>query len=558
MVASAHGRSLRRLRQAFNFSWHGGLTGTTVAIVWLLAGVVGAPFGADPSWAPVSTAAAQTAGAGGAGFSVSVTNPQASAERITVARRRQVVITTSEPVARVEAVGAGIVRLDLMSPTKLLVTGEAFGVTQVVLWTPSGEQRVFDVNVELDLDMLNATIRQLDPQSDAHAVSVLGNIMLMGTVSGSDVAQAVVDVAGLFVPRDAPEGTTVFNLLRVAGEQQVHLKCIVAEVSRSAIRKLGINGFLAGENFRDGFVVSQIGGINPINIQPTAGASILTHLPFNIGDVPISSEANLTLGFPRADFSIFIRAMADNQLARILAEPTLVASSGETATFLVGGEFPVPIPQSGAATGAITIEFKEFGVNLMFTPLVLPDQEIRLTVRPEISARDEARGLATASGFVPAITTRRAETTVELESGATIAIAGLLQDEVRGVASAVPGIGDVPILGALFRSVDYQRQRTELIILVTPEVVAPMTPEDLPELPGAALKDPTDLELFLLGALEGEDVTEAEQPAGGDLAADLAERSGRWRSDPGQLSLHGPWGAAGPDEAAIAVPVSRR
>ncbi len=560
MTASTHARSLDGPRQAFKFSARRFPAIVSMTIVWLLSGTFLAQDAIPRSWSPIAPAAAQSpddAGADESDFSVDVYDPQQIAERIPVSLNRQIVITTSEPFDRVEAVGADIVRIDPMTPTTLLVTGIDFGVTQVVLWTASGEQRVFEINVELDLDMLNSTIKDLDPQSEARAISVMGNIMLLGTVSGVDVAQAVNELATMFVPRIKREGATVFNLLRVSGEQQVHLKCVVAEVSRAAIRKLGINWFLAGENFRDGFVVNQIGGINPINIQPVAGSTVSRHLPFVVGDVPISSQANLTLGFPRANLSLFIRAMADNQLARILAEPTLVAVSGETATFLVGGEFPVPIPQSGSSSGAITIEFKEFGVNLKFTPLVLPDQRVRLTVRPEISARDETRGLTTGSGFVPAITTRRAETTVELETGSTIAIAGLLQDEVRGVASGVPGINGIPILGALFRTVDYQRLRTELVILVTPEIVASMGPEDIPDLPGAGLKDPTDLELFLLGSLEGKDPLEDEfeLPLDGELPP-LDGQMGLWRSEPDLIPLHGPWGASGENEAVAAVPSS--
>ncbi len=515
---------------------------------------------------PGGLALAQTEGDNGE-FTAHVTDPKGFAQPVAVAVGRQIIIETSQPAERVEATNADIVRLDPLTDTKLLVTGQDYGITQVMVWTADGKQHVFEVTVELDLEMLNTQIKRLDPQSDAQALSVLGNVMLIGNVSGADVAEQIHRMATMFIPRGAVAEIRVENLLRIAGEQQVHLKVIVAEVSRTAIRRLGVNGFLAGENFRDGFLVNNLGGLNPTNIQPVAGTNLRTPnaIPFTLGDIPIGPQSVLTLGFPRANLELFIRAMADNQLSTILAEPTLVSVSGESAFFLVGGEFPVPIPQGGSSAGAITIEYKEFGVNLEFTPLVLPDQRIRLTVAPEISARDETRGLTTASGFVPAITTRRVQTTVELEGGSTIAIAGLLQDEVRGVSSQIPGLGDLPILGPLFRSVDYQRQRTELVILVTPEIVSAMMPNQVPELPGTDLRDPSDLELYFLGVLEGaepevEDSMDAEFPEDEALAEDLelAGRRARWRSEPDQLSLHGPWGPAGSDDDLDTVARERR
>jgi pilus assembly protein CpaC len=521
---------------------------TRIAVIggWLLLGQL-----SQSQSVRAQTPSELAAADGPAEFSVIVHDPRESAQRIKVARNRQVVIETSEEFARVEATSADIVRLDPISETQLLVTGQSYGVTQVILWTASGKQHVFEVNVELDLELLNQTIRDFDPLSDAKAVSVMGNILLTGTVTGTDIATQIESMASMFVPRVHQDSTTIFNLLRVSGEQQVLLKCVVAEVSRTAAKRLGVNWFLAGETARDGFIVNQVGGFQTLNFQPAAGVNVRQRIPFITGDMPISKDTTLTLGFPRADLAAFIRALSENQLSRILAEPTMVATSGETASFLVGGEFPIPIPQSRGNGGAITIEFKEFGVNLTFTPLVLPNQRIRLTVRPEISARDEARGLVTGTGFVPAIITRRADTTVELESGSTISIAGLLQDEIRGVATTVPGIGEVPILGALFRSVDYQRSRTELVILVTPEIISPMNPGQIESLPGEDVFDPNDLELYLLGSLEGRP-RDDNMDAGTDgepIGADSHQSQGKWPSDPDQLSLHGPWGPAPPADS---------
>lgn len=478
-------------------------------------------------------------------------DPHGSAQRVNLAKGRSIIVETSVPMTRVEAVGKEIVGISLVSATQFLLIGNDYGVTQVMVWSDDGQQHMFEINVELDLDLLNAAFAEIDPQSDARAVSMVGNVLLVGTVSGPGVAEQMESVARLFLSRLAGDAI-IENNLRVSGEQQVLLRCVVAEVSRSASRELGINGFLAGDNVKDGFVINQIGGIHSASIGPAGGVDVSGVIPFLTGpDLGLSPSTTLTLGFPRANLEFFLRAMAENSLLRVLAEPTLVAVSGETASFLAGGEFPVPVPQSGGAVGAITIEYKEFGVNLQFTPVVLPHQRIRVRVRPEVSTRDETRGLQTASGFVPAIITRRTETTVVVDNGATLAIAGLLQDEIRGIATRLPGIGDLPILGALFRSVRYQRQRTELIILVTVEIIAPMHPNEVPKIPGYDLVDPTDLDLYVNGIIEVRDMPSADDDVLGGQN-DLTFRRVKQPSDPERMALHGPWGYAGPSESGNA------
>lgn len=483
-------------------------------------------------------------------FIATVEDPLPDAQPITVAKGRSIFINTSVPISRIDVIVKEIVRVDVVNPQRLLVVGTGFGVTEIVVWREEeggGKRHVFEVTVVLDLDWLNSKIAEIDPQGDGHAVSVMGNVLLTGTVSGARVSQQIEELANLYLTRIVGKDLKVQNHLHVAAEQQVILRCIVAEVNRSAIRRLGINGFLAGQNVRDAFLVNQLGGINPIDISadPALATAVI---PFSIKGASLQPGTTLSLGFPRAQMQLFIQAMSDNRLLRILAEPTLISVSGETATFLAGGEFPVPVPQSGAATGAITIDYKQFGVRLQFTPLVLPHQRIRLKVRPEVSTRDDAAGVIAAGISVPAISTRWAETTIELDSGATIAIAGLLRDEVRGVVNRIPGIGDIPVLGALFRSVEYQRSQSELVVLVTAEIVASVTPDMLAELPGADLVTPNDLELYLMGRIDGEETLDyTEMPA--DETEEIGADLGLWQSEPDRLPLHGPWGFAGFDES---------
>jgi len=471
-------------------------------------------------------------------FRATVLDMSGNAERISVPLFGSVVIETSVEVARADVTGSRIADVQVISPTRLLITGQGYGSTNIILQGADKQQHIFAVVVELDVGRLIDAIRKVDPLADATASSVMGNIVLTGTVSSAEKAKRIVELAGLFLPPagDTGQQTAVQNHLDVAGEQQVLLRVVVAEVNRAATRELGINGFLAGENFRDGFLVNQLGGINPINIGAAAGADVTQNLPFLTGGdgIPIGNAPTLSLGFPRVQMQVFLKAMADNSLLRVLAEPNLVAISGETASFLAGGEFPIPVPQGNQT---VTIDFREFGVRLNFTPIVRGHQRIRLRVAPEVSELDFTTAAQFQGFVIPGLTTRSTETTVELGNGATIAIAGLLNDQIRARASRIPGIGDVPILGALFRSVSYQRSLTELVILVTPEIVTPLDAHQMVALPTDDVGTPSDYELYALGMIDSNGASRRDtgKPAGDDPALNIG-------SQPAELSVHGPWG----------------
>ncbi|UCG17691.1 MAG: type II and III secretion system protein family protein [Phycisphaerales bacterium] len=507
-----------------------------LAAAWLIAVWICPAHAQEEPAAEPSTPAVGAIAPGGQ-FAAEVRDLSAETLRITVPLHKSVIVETSVPLERVQAISADIAYVQTISPMQLLITGADYGATQVIAWS-NGEQHIFEVTVELDLTALNETLRKIDPQSTAEATSFLGNIVLSGTVSGPEMAQRMEQIAQIFAQeagRGGPDG--VQNHLTVAGEQQVLLRCTVAEVNRSAVRALGINGFLAGDDFQDVFVVNNLGGLNPTNISPLSDVNARSTIPFVTGDNVISDSTTLALGFPRVQMQVFLRALADNSLLRILAEPNLTAISGETASFLAGGEFPYPIPQ---ALGAIAIEFREFGIRLQFTPVVLDHQRIRLRVAPEVSETDFSSAMQVQGISVPGLTQRRAETTVEVGNGQTIAIAGLLDDEVRGVVSRVPGVGDVPILGALFRSVEYRRRVTELVILVTPEIIAPLNPDQVSPVPGQFITPPNDYQLYALGLLEGEP---AQDPS---IRTDVYKTATPARvglkSQADELSIHGPWG----------------
>jgi pilus assembly protein CpaC len=291
------------------------------------------------------------------------------------------------------------------------------------------------------------------------------------------------------------------------------LQVRVAEVSRQAIKALGINAFYAGsdEFFFGQRVGSSMGGalVPSIDIGAAGNQDVANRLTFVTPDGGIGSSPLVTVfaGFPEANLEFFFQALAENQYMRVLANPTLIALSGEEATFLAGGEFPIPVVQGTVAGGAnaITIQYKEFGVRLIFRPMVLGDNVIRLRAMQEVSELTDVGALVIQGFAVPALNSRRAEATMELHSGQSFAMAGLLLQSDSAVTSRVPGIGDVPIIGPLFRSVRYRNNETELVILVTASLIEPMSAATAPPLPGASYSPPNDWELYLAGRIEGKE-----------------------------------------------------
>jgi pilus assembly protein CpaC len=292
----------------------------------------------------------------------------------------------------------------------------------------------------------------------------------------------------------------IINLLRVVGLHQVMLKVRIAELNRTATREIGAD--ILGVHPGTGNIFgTSIGGA-------TIAATSLLGLGGLTGTATgASSPSTTAFGiFPSGDFEILLHALRRNSLLSILAEPNLVAMDGHQASFLAGGQFPVPVAQSGAGIGsnpAITIEWKDFGVQLNFVPNVIDDQTIRLKVAPEASSIDQALGTRVAGTDVPGIITRKADTTVELHQGETLAIAGLLQVTMDGTTRRIPLLGDLPYIGPLFSNTSHSRAEKELLVMVTPYLVKGMSPEQVGPEPGAEVKDPTDWEFYLMNRIEG-------------------------------------------------------
>ena len=385
----------------------------------------------------------------------------------------------------------------VLCPTQIYLTGKASGVTNLTLWNENGKMMgVYDVVIMPDVTRLKENLyRTMPDEKNILVMASHDNITLSGTATSAGNLTRAMSIAEAYAPKK------VINTMQVGGVQQVMLEVRVAEMNRELIRRLGINatamtpqGFgmtalnqlttmLGGNSF-----AGVSGGItnaltNTLNLSQQATSAVNGAFQFQTGNITWSG---------------FVDALHQENIVKVLAKPTLVALNGQEAAFLAGGEFPIPVPQ---AFGLITIQFKKFGVGLVFTPNIMDKKHISLSVAPEVSELDFQNALKTQGFIVPAITTRRATTTIELADGQSFAIGGLMRDNVREIINKYPGLGDIPILGALFRSTSFQKDETELLIIVTAHLVKPLD-MNVQSLPTDYYEEPNDFEFYLMGYAE--------------------------------------------------------
>jgi len=421
-----------------------------------------------------------------------ITLETTSPQRISLTVGKSAIIQSPEPVKRVSLVAPEIADAMVLTPHQIYLAGKAPGVTNVTLWVDSKVSAIIDLEVSPDISRLKEVIYKILPEEkDIMVTTANDTIILSGTVSSTSNLSQVLAVAQTYLPKEGK----VINSLEVAGVHQVMLEVRVAEMSRSLLRRLGFNFNYISSSGR----VFGLSLLNNLTKLPTSGS-------FPSGPVEVTDSINGIFRFLSHDttWTTFIDALKEQGLLKVLAEPTLITLSGKNANFLAGGEFPIPIPQSGAGGVVITIEYKPFGVGLNFAPTVLSNNKINMHVAPEVSELDFSRAL-TISGFViPSLTTRRVSTVIELADGQSFAIAGLLKEDVREVISKFPLLGEVPVLGALFRSSSFQKNETELVIIVTPHLVKPL---DMAKqtLPTDQFIEPDDFEFYLLGNVEGKE-----------------------------------------------------
>jgi pilus assembly protein CpaC len=452
----------------------------------------------------------------------------ATVQHVTVPLYHTRTLTIDKPFATAVIGAVEIADVLPLTDRSLYVQGKKVGTTNVSIYDQSMRLvAVIDLEVGVDAGNLQDKIRGGTRSSGIRVSSNAGQVVLSGMARDAVAADRAVQLAKSF----APEGTTVVNAMEVAPSQQVMLKVRFLEVNRKASRELGVNWFGANNagnrGVTTGLLSSNItgtrpatGGVDP-NGNPVIGAGIPVFQAAGTllsGSQPFGvALANLARNGGSID--VLISALETKGLVRSLAEPDLVALSGDTAAFLAGGEFPVPIAQPGSGNvPTITIEYKPFGVQLTFMPTVLANGVINLRLAPSVSELDFAQAVVLSGFTIPSLIKREARTTIELRDGQSFSIAGLLQSDSKRNISQLPWIGSVPVLGALFRSSEYQQDETELVVIVTPHLVRPAAPGDKLASPlDNRLIPSNDVDFFLMGQMELRKRAEDYVTVGGNL-----------------------------------------
>ncbi|PRY85351.1 pilus assembly protein CpaC [Donghicola tyrosinivorans] len=417
-----------------------------------------------------------------------------------VPMNRAVVVESQTPFAELSIANPNIADISSLSDRTIYVLGKTPGLTSLTLFDSTGSLiSNVDVRVAADISEFKERLGQILPGEKIEVRTANDGIVLSGTVTSAARLQRALDLA----ERYAPE--RVSNLMTVGGVQQVMLKVRFAEMQRSVAKSLGSSVSLSG-----GDNVRVFGGSGSYNNS----GSIVTG---NNGYTPGVNDNNAAMlfgfGAGSVEVGILLEALESKGMVRTLAEPNLTALSGQEAKFLAGGEYPVPVAQDG---GEITVQFKPFGVELNFIPRVVDEDIINLELEAAVSAVDPQNGYSVNGFEIDAFTRREASTTVEMRDGESFAIAGLLLDDFRDLNGQVPWLGDIPVLGALFRSVEYSREQTELVIIVTPHLVTPTRGEAL-ALPTDRIRPPTEKDLFLFGNVVGKQTGAAAEVAKQDF-----------------------------------------
>jgi pilus assembly protein CpaC len=404
------------------------------------------------------------------------------AKRLELVSGKSMVLRSTLPIKRVSIADPEIADLLLVSANEIYLKGKAAGVTNLTMWQDKSVVAIYDLEVVYDVSRLKQQLHNILPdEPDLKVISTNDVITLSGKISNASNLAQVLGLAKAY----APEGK-INNMVQVGGVHQVMLEVRVAEMARNLSKRLGVNfTYTRGEDF----AVSLLGGLS--SFEDSALGGVLTFSP--------AVNALFRFHVGEATWTGLIDALREDNLIKILAEPTLITLSGQSANFLVGGEFPVPVPQG---LGTVGIEYKEFGVGLVFRPIVLSKDKINIEVTPEVSELDFSNAIRLEGFVTPGISTRRASTTVELGDGQSFAIAGLLSESVRTDVTKFPFLGDIPILGVLFQSKSFQKSETELVIIVTPHLVKPL---ELAKqtLPTDFYVEPNDFEFYFNGAIEG-------------------------------------------------------
>lgn len=415
----------------------------------------------------------------------------APSSALNVPMNRAVVVESDVPFAELSIANPGIADISTLSDRTIYVLGKLPGRTTLTLLGPDGRLITnVDVHVTPDIAEFKERLSQILPGENIEVRTANDGIVLSGVVSSSARLTRALDLAERYAP------DRVSNLMSVGGTQQVMLRVRFAEMQRSVRKSLSSSVNIFGTGFST--AAGNINGVQAAGGGITTDATGAAFFGIDAGDI---------------QFNVLLEALESKGVVRTLAEPNLTALSGQEAHFLAGGEYPVPVAQEGGTT---TVEYKDFGVDLTFLPVVVDQDLINLTLKASVSSIDTTNGVQVGSDFtIAAFRTRETSTTVEMRDGESFAIAGLLQDDFTDLNGQVPWLGDVPVLGALFRSAEYNRSQSELVIIVTPHLVTPTRGEAL-ALPTDRVRPPTERDLFLFGRVAASDAPQSG--AAGEVA----------------------------------------
>lgn len=402
-------------------------------------------------------------------------------ERLHLLVGRSLVISSPTRVKRVSIADPNIADAIVISPYQVLLNGKAPGGVSLVIWDESDQSQTFEIFVDLDILGLSQKIREVFPNEPIRVEASKDLVMISGHASSRAAENQILAIVSAVTPKvvnlmEAPVPPTLGEIL---------LQVKFAEVDRSNLNQFGINLFSPGISATGpGSTIGAVGtgeySAPSLSSLASSSSSVGTSSAQLATNFSFSNLLNFFIFRPDINLGATIDDLQQRNILQILAEPNVLTETGKEASFLEGGEFPYPVVQSSVSGNAITIQFREYGVRLTFTPTIMENGLIHLKVRPEVSALDYSNAL-TISGFtIPALSTRRVESEMDLSDGQSFAIAGLVDDRVTKLMSKVPGLGDLPVLGQLFRSISFSKSKTELLILVTPRIVKPVSPGQIP------------------------------------------------------------------------------
>lgn len=384
--------------------------------------------------------------------------------RLTVGK--SIVIDYPADIGRISTSNPEVADYVAVTTREILINAKSHGTATLIVWSRSGQREFYSITVEHNMEPIRKIVKATFPNEDIQVQAARDTLSLTGVVSSQMVADRAVALV-------TPLGKSVVNNLRLAppkAEKQVLLRVRFAELNRNASKSFGINLISTGAGNTIGRITA---GGTPAPIPSQVGGGGASNSQFSITDA-----LNVFAFRPDLNIGAFVKALQAEGVLQILAEPNLVTTNGKEASFLVGGEFPVPILQGGSNAGAVTVQFREFGIRLTFNPQVVENGNIKLYVKPEVNTLDLANSVSIAGFNIPALATRKIETNIELGEGQSFVIGGLLDDRVTDSMSKIPGLGNIPLLGSLFKSRTETRSNSELIVLVTPEITTPLSVSD--------------------------------------------------------------------------------